>query len=161
MNQLLSILNTQKNRDTSFTKEGGCYISNDPRLLSASRGIYTPIDNPPITHDTNLCEIHQGFGNFKTGFYDNYNSIQNGDVSYYYNNDSKSDSLDTFDRTNSYTYVDPMGNPTHYMKHGQSMLTKVDESELYCPKWLSDSTNYRNDRLFAGLRRNISTSWKR
>lgn len=151
-------------KDTSFypykcSNGASAFISSDPRHKSVVRGIMTPIDTPPNTHEVNSQQIRTGFDTFKTGFYSDYKDIQNGDISYWYHPHDNSSLSNTFKRIETDTYVDPMGNTSHLLKSNCDS-TSTFNLDSNVPEWLKDDERHRNDLMFSSVRKRLQNSWK-
>jgi len=144
------------------------YISPDPRLWSATRAGYTPLDRIPIDGDVKLKDIYnkkwEGYG---TGFQP-YKKIRDGQIIYYYDKSIEDPYFTPVygQKANIHKviYKDPMGGvkPEYnreWISNVENPATTTTKQYPYCLSYIQDTQSHREDLLGHQMRKRNQERW--
>lgn len=142
--------------DFKVTEEN-TYTSYDPRLVSNQHnGQRLTLNTPPVDHSVKMRDVYNK-RLFQTGYYQNYNDVTAGDITYYIDSSIATPLyLPVYASTaqvTGYNYVDPMGSgKPHYLRtpltHCNPILDKQWKT-MYADglSSISDTNEFREDLI--------------
>ena len=145
------------------------WMSWDPRLFSATRVGYTPLDRPPTHGEVRLKNTYKnGYTYDKAIGFHSYEDLEDGDITYYIDKSIE----DPFykpvfsEPAQEYSslYVDPMGSiKPEYNRvpliNTQNSAVSPPKSYPYCLSFLQDSQTQREDIMALQSRKMNQTKW--
>ena len=145
------------------------YRSNDPRLISASRGgDRLTLDNPPIDSQINLDKIYtdKNLNNYGKS-YNTYSDIKAGQITYYIDKSIKdpffSPLFSTPINSQGILYRDPMGSfKAQYEREPLNSNDPINTDKKYYKgglSWIEDSQEHREDLLSKQMSKYNSQKW--
>ena len=150
--------------DPTANKDGKVYISNDPRLISATHfGQMLELDRPPINEDVKLDEIYTNPNMKYYGqTYNSYSDINAGQIMYYIDKSIQDAEFEPIFTNNSVVkgtmFKDPMGamkpqyNRTSII-NTNLLDTKHNNYKDVGLSWIRDSQESREDLLALQMRK--------
>jgi hypothetical protein len=147
-----------------------CYISNDPRLISAyHNGQRLTLDRPPIDSSMKLDTINTNKKLTRYGQdYKNYEDIDAGQITYYVDNSIKNPfNLPVFATSANVlrtVYKDPMDSiKPHYYRTpmtNRDALNTNNSNYQGCLSFIQDSNEFREDIISKQMSRNNQQRWE-
>lgn len=145
------------------------WMSWDPRLFSATRVGYTPLDRPPPIGEVRLKNTYKDGYTYDRGVgFHGYEELDDGDITYYIDKSIE----DAFykpvfsERAQEYSslYVDPMGSiKPEYNRvpliNTENSAVAPPKSYPYCLSFLQDSQTQREDIMALQTRKMNQTKW--
>jgi hypothetical protein len=131
------------------TKYG--YVSLDPRTYDTTRNMYMTLNQPPLQSSNTLPQHNMNtIRTNKTGFYNDYESINGGNIKYYTSLNTSSPIDEPIFNIPSYikpqVLIDPMGSVKPYYQRIPVFETNVLKSNsLYDYSFTRDTSEFRED----------------
>lgn len=149
----------------------GLFTAPDPRLIDEPRGQRLHLDSIPVNGNVKLKDVYDPeLDKYKIGFYDSYDDINNGQITYYVSERHAQPYFPPLFTqplpVSAYLYKDPMGgiHPEYARDYfNQDCLTGrpvgQDPIDPYCLTALRDESNHRQDILASQMSKIHGNSW--